>query len=184
MTREDLLNAMATDALREESLNQAKKIQLVKNHIQKDTAIQDRAKAHLVSMGQQLNRFESDFFSKTRNERFALLDQGEPPSVVDRLFASFLSTGSYASNMRTLIRLAKTFGSVSVMTIQSSVALPASDRREMISNLLSERAASDMILFQTTPSLLGGLRVFHQGQLSDKSVRGRITQTFNQLKHV
>ncbi len=180
MTREDLLGAMAADAIRAGSIAQAKKIEQVKHHIEKHAVIEEQAQAHLLEAARMLNMREAEFFSQLRSERFTSLNAIKTPSVVSRLFADALSIGSYPSNMRMLIGLAKLFGPTSVTTIQSSAALSPSDRKGMMKDLSSEKG-SDIVLFQTSPSLLGGLRIFHDERMIDKSVRGRITQLFQSI---
>lgn len=180
MTREALLDAMVADAIRRNALNEARDILNEKSHVKTNDVTRFTAKAHIEAAARALNETPDDFFSKTNAERASLLETKEAKTFVLQLFTEFLSTGSYASNMRALIQLAKSFGSVPVIVVQSPERLESATRDHMMRHM---RAPGEphIVLFQIVPSLLGGLRIFKGGRMQDESARGKITQLFQSI---
>lgn len=178
MTREAVLDAMATDALLTEAPEEARTIRLERKRVERSDAVREQAKKHVLSIATFLNTLPADFFSKKTAEREQTLKL-DTKTVLGRLFTDFLSHGSYESNMRALIGLAKQFGAVDVVTIQSTTALDHK-AKERIDRAL-EKDGDAIVYFQTRPSLLGGMRVFRKSHMTDKSARGRLTHLLQSL---
>lgn len=98
------------------------------------------------------------------------------PSV----FSELVANGSYEANMNRLIRLAETLGGIRVVTVQSPLPLTAAKKTELMDAFLKADGHT-ITVFRTRPSLLGGLRIFRNGCLTDTSVRGRINHLFQSI---
>jgi len=180
MTREALLDAMVADAIRKNALREAEDILNEKSRVKKNDVARFTAETHIEAAARILNEISDDFFSKIKAERLSLLGEKGENTVVLRIFAEFLSSGSYASNMRALIQLARSFGSFPVIIVQSPEKLEPATRQQM-TQLMRAPGEPHIVLFQVVPSLLGGLRIFRDGRMQDESVRGKITQLFQSI---
>ena len=62
------------------------------------------------------------------------------------------------------------------MTVESAVELDAATRQRVVASLAKQYGAGLVTDYQTTPSLLGGLRIRVGNDVLDGSVQGRITR--------
>lgn len=179
MTRQAVLEALAADALikkGEDGKDEAAAILRERNRVGRNENVRKNARELLIRAADRLNSRPDDFFSKSSAERLQMFG-GE--TAFGRLIGETVSSGSYEACMRKLIRAAKSFGKTEVITVQSATSLDVEKKAHIAKDLMNP--GESIILFRTRPSLLGGMRVFKSGAMTDKSVRGRITQLFQSI---
>ena len=179
MTREAVLEAMAADVLikkGEEGKKEAEAILRERNRVGRNEKVRASARELIIRAADRLNSRPDDFFSKSSIERLHAFG-GE--TAFGKLVGETVASGSYEACMRTLIRAAKSFGKTKLVTVQAATALDVETKARIAKDLMNP--GEGIILFRIRPSLLGGMRVFQDGAMTDKSVRGRVTQLFQSI---
>lgn len=130
-----------------------------------------------------MNRLPDGFFSQTKEDRIAAVEALTKPGSLRRLAQAWLSTGTYAGISSDLHRFARSLGSSPLVVVQSAVALAQEQRIEMHA-ALAKRQAGSLIVFQTVPSLSGGMRIFADGALTDLTWNGRLRSLVSRIQEL
>jgi F0F1-type ATP synthase delta subunit len=184
MTREMLLDALALDTVMEhgeKGVADARALLLERKRLKAGGNARSIALQVLVELAEEMNRLPNAFFESGRHERMRLLRKSfNEKSFRGRLFISFLSQGTYPSLMRRIGLIAKTFGRVHTITVQTA-SDPSLETKERMMKHLKKKDAPSLVVFTSRPSLLRGMRLFHEGRLVDRSARGKLTSLLQSI---
>lgn len=128
-----------------------------------------------------LNELPRAFFDLTPIERRRELEKRFPGGAERVLVSAFFATGTYAEISARLYGYARACGPVNLVLVQSAQAM-ADEERARMHRELSKRYPMSFIRFQVLPDLVGGLRVFAQGSVSDYSWNGRLRSLISSVR--
>lgn len=144
-----------------------------------------RSVLELITIGVMplVNRLPDEFFAQNTEERLAAIKALTKPGSLRRLAQEWLATGTYAGTASSLHRFARTLGWCPLVVVQSAATLSQEQRIEM-QDALAKRQAGSLIVFQTVPSLSGGIRIFADGALTDLTWNGRLRGLISRIQEL
>lgn len=127
-----------------------------------------------------LNALNKDFYALSYDERMKKV--GEIWSVdkeVDKALEKLLVNFSYQEIVRNIQELLEVAYESPFVVVQTPMEIEAVQKTEMMEKISKEIKEPVIVQFQVNKAILGGMRVFVDGQVQDMSWMGRIEKIAN-----
>jgi F0F1-type ATP synthase delta subunit len=118
------------------------------------------------------------------DKSYAILDREEQISKLNAVFKAentvmkaykeFVLANSFEGLISKIRNFAAHNGEFVEVTIQMATDSSAADRRQMVTEFTTKYGDMTLIYFQVNPKLIGGMRIFANGQLTDLSWQKKI----------
>lgn len=127
-----------------------------------------------------LNDLDRDFYAMSYDDRVKAVDKiWSEKREVDKALKKVLVNFSYQEIVRNIQELLEVaYGSPFVL-VQTPIRLEASAKDDMMLQISKEIDEPVIVQFQVNKSILGGMRIFVDGQVQDMSWMGRIEKIAN-----
>jgi F0F1-type ATP synthase delta subunit len=127
-----------------------------------------------------LNALNKDFYALSYNERMAEADKiWSVDREVDKALKKLLVNFSYQEIVRNIQELLEVAYESPFVVVQTPLEIGHEQKTEMMEKISKEINEPVIVQFQVNKAILGGMRVFVDGQVQDMSWMGRIEKIAN-----
>lgn len=127
-----------------------------------------------------LNGIDSSFYGMSQSEREkAVNDLWKIDREVDKALMKVLVNCSYQEIVRNIQNLLEVAFNSSFLLVQTPTPLDKPTKDEIVKKLQLENKEPVIVQFQVNQSIIGGMRIFQNGEVQDMSWMGRIEKIVN-----
>lgn len=127
-----------------------------------------------------LNGIDSSFYGMSQSEREkAVNDLWKIDREVDKALMKVLVNCSYQEIVRNIQNLLEVAFNSSFLLVQTPTPLDKATKDEIVKKLQLENKEPVIVQFQVNQSIIGGMRIFQNGEVQDMSWMGRIEKIVN-----
>lgn len=127
-----------------------------------------------------LNGIDSSFYGMSQSEREkAVNNLWKIDREVDKALMKVLVNCSYQEIVRNIQNLLEVAFNSSFLLVQTPTPLDKATKDEIVKKLQLENKEPVIVQFQVNQSIIGGMRIFQNGEVQDMSWMGRIEKIVN-----